>query len=104
MPRVNKQCGVNLVMAWRHCVKPLLKLRFPDIPKKSRKAAMHQRHLRHMYDASLTNMVVSRRWVNLQPTSYTVCALMDLSVTVQDSSVFIHTQTHTHIHTNVPDE
>ncbi|XP_030234100.1 uncharacterized protein LOC115559478 [Gadus morhua] len=36
-------------------------LRFPDIPKKSRKAAMHQRHLRHMYDASLTNMAVSRR-------------------------------------------
>ncbi|CAL8285442.1 unnamed protein product, partial [Arctogadus glacialis] len=35
-------------------------LRFPDIPKKSRKAAMHQRHLRHMYDASLTNMAVSR--------------------------------------------
>ncbi|XP_056465857.1 uncharacterized protein si:ch211-130h14.4 [Gadus chalcogrammus] len=36
-------------------------LRFPDIPKKSRKAAMHQRHLRHMYDASLINMAVSRR-------------------------------------------
>ncbi|CAL8300059.1 unnamed protein product [Merluccius merluccius] len=39
----------------------VVEVRFPEIPKKSRKAALHQRHLRHMYDASLTNMAVSKR-------------------------------------------
>ncbi|KAK0138955.1 hypothetical protein N1851_024499 [Merluccius polli] len=39
----------------------VVEVRFPEIPKKSRKAALHQRHLRHMYDATLTNMAVSKR-------------------------------------------
>ncbi|KAG7262915.1 hypothetical protein CRUP_025749 [Coryphaenoides rupestris] len=36
-------------------------VRFPEILKMGRKAAIHQRHLRHMYDVSLTNMAVCKR-------------------------------------------